>query len=225
LFCFLFFIFYYLFSFWDQIRSLATETREMPPRPYIASPFSDQTRARAALLGMPDGTVRLEPGSNLTREVRVFGYVLREGGQNIVREPIDVSANTVVKANSAYSFVYSTTPAVSATDTDTQPCRAFYPHPLAPLVILHFVVGAVVAMFFSGTANGWCVGHVVAIRPEPDCYPYYVYSISIALSDRMKYEIYVDGNGELSYSLSPGVLTRIASQEVVVLSHMARSVP
>ena len=93
---------------------------------------------------------------------------------------------------------------------------------MAPVAILPFIVGAVVAMFFS--ANGWCVGHVVAMIPEPDFDLGYVYSVSIKLSEGSKMEIYVNGKGELSYSTSRGVVTRIASTEVVVLSHM-QSVP
>lgn len=93
---------------------------------------------------------------------------------------------------------------------------------MAPVPILPFIVGAVVAMFFS--ANGWCVGHVVAMIPEPDFDLGYVYSVSIKLSEGSKMEIYVNGKGELSYSTSRGVVTRIASTEVVVLWHM-QSVP
>ncbi len=137
--------------------------------------------------------------------------------------PYSHPANIAGNENGAYSLVYGAMPDASAVSVlATNQCCEFYTHPLAPAAILPFICGAVVAMFFSGTANGWCVGHVVAILPEPACYPYYVYSVSIALSSRMKYEIYVDGNGQLSYTTSPGKITFIASREVVVLSHMAR---
>jgi hypothetical protein len=66
---------------------------------------------------MPDGTVCLEPGSKLTRDGRLIGYVLRKDGRNIVREPIDVPADTVLDPESTdnqAATLYATIHAYSA---------------------------------------------------------------------------------------------------------------